>query len=184
VSIVGATMLFASTSARAQTCVIEYIGTELLGNAKFCASSELKPQGVGSYGPENLGGRTSETYSGAWCEGAKGNGIGQWVSVNIYVPVKTLWVENGYQKSNKTFTRNNRVRRAIIETASSGSFEVTLKDAMGRQHIYLPNWEKSGKVKLTILSVYSGSHYKDTCISLMWPDAEELRELEFQRMND
>lgn len=186
IPIIGATFAVTSTPVLAGNCVIEYIGTELLDYAKFCSSSELKSQGVGSYGPENLGGRDSNAESGTWCEGAKGDGISEWISVNIspQMPIKTLWIGNGYQKSKKAFTRNSRVKRALIETGNGNRFKVTLSDTRGVQNIYFPDWEDLGTIRLTILSVHPGSHYKDTCVSLLWPDAEEMRELEFQKMNE
>jgi hypothetical protein len=97
---------------------------------------------------------------------------------------------NGYQKENsslknsrKAYWRNARVRRVLIENNSGLRFTATLEDKMDAQKIRLPGWVEAGVLRLTILSVYPGSHYSDTCLTLMWPDLEEYREEQWKIEN-
>jgi len=125
----------------------------------------------------------------AWVEGVAGDGIGEVVivKVNTRRPVR-IWA--GYGKSETTFKNNNRpkkVRVYVLEGRHDwggsteladlftdirvvGKHEVILKDLNGYQPLNLPKHTISNKKAITfvaveILSVYSGTKYKDTCIS-------------------
>ena len=191
-ALAGSILLIGQESAAAKTCVQQSIQTELLDGAEYCASSHLKAQGAGHYNPGNASTMNARGGSGAWCEGAKGPGIGEWISVEIVpkIPVRTLMIVNGYQKvgaspkkSRRAFSRNGRIRDVLIEHNSGMPFEATFEDTMGEQEIRLPGWVEAGVIRLTILSVYPGSHYSDTCLTLMWPDLEEQREMEWKEQN-
>lgn len=185
-------LVTAGGPASAAICAKQMVSTEILDGAEFCASSALNSQGAGHYGPDNAGVIATPNGSGAWCEGVKGPGIGEWISVEIFPknPVRTLMVTNGYQKENssakksrKAYSRNGRIRRVLIENDSGLHFTSTLADTMDAQNIRLPGWVEAGRLRLTILSVYPGSHYSDTCLTLMWPDLEEYREEEWKKEN-
>ncbi len=175
--------LMAAAPAAAGDCKTLDMMTELIDGATYCASSVLAPEGGNRYDAARL-----SYWNGtgdAWCEGVKGPGIGEWVTVapRPKLPVRTVIIVNGYQKSTKTFADNNRARRIRIATENGTRVEATLADTRGEQRISLPGWERLGRVRVTILSVYPSKRYDDTCLTIVWPDIEEQRELEWQEMN-
>lgn len=180
---IAALLGLAVDTAAAKTCVTVPFGTELIDDGVFCASSHLAASGGNTYGPENL--FYAQGRETAWCEAADGAGIGQWVSVATRpkLPVRSVLIHNGYQKTRKSFADNNRVRRLRIETENGTRLETTLTDRFGPQRIRLPDWEELGRIRITILDVYKGAKYDDTCLSVVWPDIEEIREKEWQEMN-
>ncbi len=170
--------------ALAKTCVHKNIQTELIDGMGYCVSSVLPSQGAGTYGPENMVGNSPKS-SGAWCEGVHGDGKGEWIeqSFRPALPVRSIIVLNGYQKSNAAFSTNGRVRGVRITTSNGTVVETDLRDVQGEQIVRLPDWEDLSGVRLTILSTYPGSKYTDTCITHIWADIEEMRELEFKQDN-
>lgn len=182
-SLTALLILAATGATAAKTCVTVQFGTELIDDGIFCASSHLAASAGNTYGPANL--FYAQGRETAWCEAADGAGIGQWVSVSTRpkLPVRSVLIHNGYQKTRKSFAENNRVRRLRIETENGTRIETTLADRFGPQRIRLPDWEDLGRVTLTILDVYEGTKYDDTCLSVVWPDIEEIRQKEWQEMN-
>ncbi|MEZ5838949.1 MAG: hypothetical protein R3D02_00400 [Hyphomicrobiales bacterium] len=67
-------------------------------------------------------------------------------------------------------------------TANGTRLETTLADRRGEQRIALPRWERLGRIRVTILSVYPGRRHDDTCLTTVWPDIEEQRQLEWQQL--
>jgi len=88
-------------------------------SARLCASSVLSSQGGNSYGVSNL---LDGNASTAWVEGVKGHGTGQGFVVVFErpTPVTALRLLNGYNKSDRTFSRNSRVR-TLLATRSNGT---------------------------------------------------------------
>ena len=153
----------------------------------------------------------------AWVEGINGNGINEWVIIEVdgnYQNLDyddnilnkklslSLKINNGFCKNEKTFYNNNRVKKAKItiyevplrtgqhktyaleEPCIMYETEIILEDTMNQQnfsftcspkapflegHLYL-------YVQLTILDVYPGEKYQDTCISEMSATAEVIEE--------
>lgn len=135
---------------------------ETLGFAK--ASSILE---AAKYSPQKI---RDGDYATAWVEGDKGSGLNQWLEIfnqsnypdrNIY---KSLKIINGYAKSEATYKTNNRVRKALLEFSDGQKQIIELKDTMEPQIVTF-NESIIQSVKLTILDVYKGTKYNDTCIS-------------------
>lgn len=143
-------------------------------NVTYCVSSVLPPSGANSYGPENLvlGG----DGTAAWCEGVEGDGIGQRVSIEIDrgSAFGRLLIVNGYPKSARTFSRNARVRTMRVTTDTGVDRMVNLSDHGDMQPIALGRVAAHARVELTIVEVYPGSKYRDTCIGFLSPDFEEI----------
>ena len=124
-----------------------------------------------------------------WCEGAKGDGIGEilLVSVNTH---KDIFIWSGFGKSEKLFKANNRPRKIRLyffytiepaEAVQEGigfkdirlhkTEEVELDDKNGYQPLpYLMESFDEETVTATflaveILTVYKGTLFEDTCIS-------------------
>ncbi len=176
-------------------------------------SSKLIEQGY-NYAWESI---CDDDLTTAWVEGVKGNGINEWVIVDVdgnyqYLDYEdnilekklsiNLRLNNGFCKSERTFHNNNRVTKAKItiyevplrlgqhktyaleEPYIMYESEIILEDIMNQQefsfscspkasfsegHLYL-------YAQLTILDVYPGEKYQDTCISEMSATAEVIEE--------
>ncbi|MCP4229784.1 MAG: discoidin domain-containing protein, partial [bacterium] len=103
----------------------------------------------------------------AWAEGVDGSGVGE--SLIIYfgetIEVRDIGLIPGFAKAPMVYRGNNRVESARFEfsdgTTMTRSFnkkaEVTIFD--------LSNPVKADSVTITILGVYPGENWDDTCIS-------------------
>lgn len=106
----------------------------------------------------------------AWVEGDIGPGINSWIKINTQTlassksKLKGLIITNGYAKSNKSFYENNRIKKLKIEISDGQNKIVNLKDTMEDQILYF-NPSIINYVKLTILDIYKGSKFDDTCLS-------------------
>ncbi len=120
------------------------------------ASSTLKGKN-NRYGAGNL----LDGSSGSWCEGVKGDGIGEKITLLFRkeVTLTSLSLINGL-KSGKYFGKNNRVKGMKINGESH-----ILQDSPGPQKITLHRPVKTKKLVLEIESVYPGTKWKDTCIT-------------------
>jgi hypothetical protein len=120
-----------------------------------------------NYSPFNIydGDKTT-----AWVEGTQGEGINDWIIVypQSFWPEKNVFnairIVNGYAKSLDTFYTNHRVKKLFFEFSDGQSKYVELKDTFEPQVIYF-NEGVISYIKMTILEVYKGSKYDDTCIS-------------------
>lgn len=154
--------------ARAETC--DTFGPGQYYDAiHFCVSSELVGKDGRRYGPENL-----NRDGAAWCEGVRGDGIGQSITLRVDggSPFKRLWIANGYGKSDKAFRDNGRIARLKITTDTGLATTVRLIDQAGEQPIMLPREGPWRWVRLTIAEVYRGARYADTCVSAVSADFE------------
>lgn len=122
----------------------------------------------------------------AWCEGVKGEGIGELVAAPVDV-TKPVFVWGGLGASAKLYAANARpkkVRVWLLHTSNveagqtalglkdllvEARHEVELLDQNGYQPLPLPKLEKSPTgqyvVALEILAVFPGGKYGDTCVS-------------------
>jgi len=137
------------------------------GRGRVCASSMLRPQGSGKYDyrMRNL----TRNDGMAWVENAAGHGIGQWVLFDFGAErlVSRIVFRNGYGRTGKTFSSNNRIARALLETSTGKRYPIRLGDHARRQVYTLKNPEKMTWIRLTIRSVYQGRKYTDTALSYM-----------------
>jgi hypothetical protein len=119
-----------------------------------------------------------------WVEGAPGAGIGETV-ILVLTADQTARIMNGFQRSEHMFLANARPKeiRVSVLTASAMAFDVsvkysdlkvvtqvtqTLEDRMGYQDLKIkkaPAGSDTYFIGVTILSVYPGSEFQDTCIS-------------------
>lgn len=170
--IVTGTAVFGLPNASAAAEICYGWATELVRQAQHCVSSALGPQRGFNYGPDNL-----FTRRNAWCEGARGRGIGEWVAVRLDPPliVRTVYVVNGYVRTPETFASNGRVKQFAIETSNGLVMSASLKDRADEQVIQLPRPERMAWIKFTISDVYPGKRYADTCLSGLTVDIEEYQ---------
>jgi outer membrane protein assembly factor BamB len=119
------------------------------------------------YGAMNLIDKNSET---AWAEGANGYGIDEWVQVERdgLVDIRKILISNGYHKSQETYNNNGRLRRFRLEFSQDRYiyYEVDEDKADSKHvHITFDRPVSTDFIKLTILDVFKGSKYEDTCIT-------------------
>ncbi len=141
------------------------------GTMRLCVSSVLAPQAGYDYGPRQLMGTIEP--AAAWCEGAPGPGIGERITVHFKPAsrVSGISITNGYTRTEDTFRRNGRIKRARIETDRGTRTEVTLKDSPEPQKIAIPKTSALW-VRMTILEVYPGTRGSDTCVTEFSVDME------------
>lgn len=101
-----------------------------------------------------------------WVEGAKGNGIGESITVEYKNPVTGISILNGYTDINnmKLFKENSRLKEISIKDWDSGkTYNVKFEDKVYFNYIHFDSSTK--KITITIKDVYKGTKYTDTCVS-------------------
>lgn len=103
-----------------------------------------------------------------WVEGAKGNGINETISIEFNNPVYGFSILNGYVdvQNMKLFKENSRVKKLKVEDLTN-KLEYTMNFEDKVYFNYLELSKPSNSIKLTILEVYEGTKYQDTCISAL-----------------
>ena len=141
----------------------------LLHSEGYCATSVEAPGNGNNYEPGNLGFANSRT---AWCEGVGGDGVGETVVYRMdpAQSFSSISVENGYTKSQDIYDKNSRPRLVRLKGSDGQEWEAELTDSPATQTIRLPKRAALTWVSLTILSVYPGWKYQDTCLSYFRPD--------------
>ncbi len=137
------------------------------------ASSYLKEKSK-SYPIENL---TKISPDTPWVEGVKGWGIGE-SFVMLGGKTETsdhILIMNGYisAKNPHLYEENGRIKKIEVMGVKSGKKkEFIIKDTPHPQSVDINFLDKLEDVKITILDVYKGRKYQDTCINFMifWRD--------------
>jgi hypothetical protein len=125
------------------------------------ASSVLPPSRVATYGPGMV---TDGRWSTVWVEGAPGNGVGEWIELQLDSPVAIakVGVVNGYGKGPR-YLENARLREAELQFSDGTAKRIHLADSNDLQYFDLrPN--TTTVVRLTIVSVYPGTRWDDVAI--------------------
>lgn len=129
----------------------------------------------GRYGPANL---LDEDPGTLWAEGAKGTGAGEWVELSFppNTPVHAFLVTPGNPKSAKLYKANARPRKARLELklAEGRKLDYELdfpRDFPAGGAIFI-DYSRQFAVKsarLTVLTVWPGSRYRDLCLGSFVP---------------
>jgi hypothetical protein len=126
----------------------------------------------------NIDYRPDKAYDGdiktAWCVG--NSGVGEWIKFyfrpgppEIYNVLKgkrnlyRLGIINGLVASKKLYYQNNRIKKMSAEFDGDQKRIIEFKDGIFDYQDFIFNI-RSRWVKLTILEIYKGSKYNDTCI--------------------
>ena len=110
-------------------------------------------------------------YSIPWVEGKDDYGIGESISFVFEKEVSAFNIINGYVDpyNLSLFKNNSRVKKLKIENLTSGkSWFVDFEDKIYINRIISDSPSKS--YKITIMEVYEGRKYKDTCITAIFSD--------------
>lgn len=153
------------------------------------ASSTLAPQGKFNYSIKNICDDNPQT---AWVEGSPDYGIGEYFELKDWIPMGEgeIGILNGYQYNKSVWETNSRVKKFSVSLDGKEVFILELDDVMGVQRFYLPqkvydkiagtytettneqggysvssNNDGGGVLRFTIIEVYKGTKYKDTCIT-------------------
>jgi hypothetical protein len=139
------------------------------GNALLIkTSSSLKENGK-EYSGNNL---KYLFKTSPWVEGKEDAGIGEYIefdfSNTFMKKTDTIVMSNGFFSHNNPslYNRNNRVKRIRIEDINGNykqEFEVL--DTANLQTFKLKDFYS--KIRITILDIYPGTEYNDTCINYL-----------------
>lgn len=113
----------------------------------------------------------------AWIEGVSDDGIGQFIqfSSNNTFRVDKIDIINGFSKNQKTYMKNNRVKKVIIEFSDKSQQVYELEDNNMEYQTIDIGGINTNSVKVIIQEVYTnGRVYKDTCISEISVYGQEL----------
>lgn len=137
------------------------------------ASSHLIQKSM-NYKVENV---IDDNQSTAWIEGVSDDGIGQFIqfSSNNTFRVDKIDIINGFSKNQKTYMKNNRVKKVIIEFSDKSQQVYELEDNNMEYQTIDIGGINTNSVKVIIQEVYTnGRVYKDTCISEISVYGQEL----------
>ena len=137
------------------------------------ASSHLIQKSM-NYKVENV---IDDKPSTAWIEGVSDDGIGQFIqfSSNNTFRVDKIDIINGFSKNQKTYMKNNRVKKVIIEFSDKSQQVYELEDNNMEYQTIDIGGINTNSVKVIIQEVYTnGRVYKDTCISEISVYGQEL----------
>ncbi|MFP2926079.1 NADase-type glycan-binding domain-containing protein [Pyxidicoccus sp. 3LG] len=124
----------------------------------------------GRYGPANL---LDEDPGSIWAEGTKGTGAGEWVELSFPpdTPVHAFLVTPGNPKSAKLYKANARPRKAKLELklAEGRKLDYVLDfprdfPAGGAIYVHYRRQFAVKSARLTVLTVWPGSRYRDLCL--------------------
>lgn len=142
----------------------------LIEASSYLSQNDLRV--IANYHPNYV---IDNNLSTAWVEGASGTGIKERVYIWIDIPQNTtikIAIRNGFQKNEELFYKNNRVKDLQVTFWPRDHFDAeyvskiyTLEDKMGWQIIEFKNEKGCSFIDFTILSIYKGTTYDDTCIS-------------------
>lgn len=144
------------------------------GTDYYCASPVRQPQAGSRYDVDHL---FSNLSSEAWVEGQRGQGIGEWITIDFRElrSVKAVIIRNGYQKNADIFSRNGRVQKLRLVFSQGETQTLTLKDDMDLQKIAIDPAVSAWWVQFIIDDVYPGSRYADTAITKLFLTSEPVR---------
>ncbi|WP_370107841.1 NADase-type glycan-binding domain-containing protein [Bradyrhizobium yuanmingense] len=142
------------------------------GFETYCVSSMLKPQFGNSYGAANLFDASTGT---AWVEGASGNGVGEWITIEFETVrrVRSIHVQNGYQKSRDIFA--NRVRQIRVLFSGGESQTFVLDDKLSAQLLMLRPPVSAHWMQFIIDDVWAGNKYTDTAITKLLVNSDPVQ---------
>lgn len=134
----------------------------LTARGSVTASSVLEPKDA--YAAEQLFDSRREFV---WAEGTEGSGENQQLIFNVSKEkqISSLKIWNGYQRSEKHFSSNARIKSFEFGSKAGKKFTYTLEDKIGPQMVSLDEPVKGKDFEFTILEVYPGKVYQDLAVS-------------------
>lgn len=157
--------------------------------SSYIKSIEVSSQLEGNYSKANM---FDNNFKTAWVEGVSGNGIGEKIKIELNnYTLDAVCLINGYSKNSDTYTENNRIKKIKIEIEKvdyqdsnniiAETFDKEFEDLpfininlnnfyslTGTIDDYRLGYTKVLSITITILEVYKGTKYDDTCISELY----------------
>ena len=130
---------------------------------KVSASSELIGKKEGQYSPANAFDNNPNT---AWVEGSDGNGIGEWIEITFQKKqlIKEMEILNGYQKSKKTYSENNRMHSFSLYVDGRKTLIHNYQHEIGKYGKFRLN-QFAQKIRIQVDDIKKGTQYNDLSIS-------------------
>lgn len=134
----------------------------------YCASSVLKPIKANRYEPSMMFDGDRAT---AWVEGEKEDGVGETLTLHFGRQrlLSGFEIINGYDKDQRTWSSNSRVRELQATLSGGRTMAVTLADVRGASRVDLEEPIAAEWLELRIKDIYPGSKFHDTAISELYP---------------
>lgn len=134
------------------------------------ATSQLATQTYGDktyvYSPQKV---VDNDMSTCWSEGADDYGTGESITLSFdkVYEINEIRIWNGLCASEDLFYKNSRLREISIAFSDGQSIGFECSDGWNNSEnvIMLPSTVETSSITITIVSVYEGEKYKDTCIS-------------------
>lgn len=134
------------------------------GHCSYKDCTSFLKEGNKEYTTENL----SEIVIGSpWVEGVNGNGEGEGFTIDGNAPY--LLIINGFVSSKKPYLyeQNSRIKELEIIGSKSGKSKiVSFLDTPNPQTVDISFLDKEDDTIIRIESVYQGTKYQDTCITI------------------
>lgn len=134
-------------------------------NYQVTASSTLKPEGENRYEASLL----KDVYQkGAWSEGAKGPGIGEWLELEPAVakPLAAIGITPGFAKSPELFKANARPKKILVTLNKEHEFTAEIPDAAEYCRIPVSGYKKPvTSIRITFQDVWQGEKFEDLCVT-------------------
>ncbi len=111
-----------------------------------------------------------------WAEGEQGPGIGGYIDVEFERSSDKFYILNGYvdMTNRHLYKANNRLKTIKIDSEDPPFSTVTvIKDVVQFHEIVLP--QSTAKIHITIVDVYNGTKYDDTCITKLFLPQRDFR---------
>jgi len=134
------------------------------------ASSAL--QSTGSFNYEGKNAHDFDLRS-AWAVNNSNGGIGETLTIHMNLSktlgITTINFHNGYQKSERVWKNNSRVKTALLSVDGVPRFVLELADDMSLQEFDIGQLFATGQegvdLEFKILAIYPGATSSDLCIS-------------------
>ena len=130
------------------------------------ASSQLPNSKTNTYGADNIHDSDIRT---AWVEGKEDYGIGESISLRstgAHIEQISIW--NGYQKSPELYLQNSRPKSLKLYINDQPMYLLALEDSRAVQYFTIEGTKTIDgprRLRFEIVEVYPGSKWKDTAIS-------------------
>ena len=149
------------------------------GNYLVTASSSLKSNNSINYDPKAA---NDLSYKTAWVEGKKDEGFGEHIEYtfeNNSPRITDIVISNGYVKSIKAWTENNRIKKLKLYVNGTEFGMLNLLDTQDDQIFRLGTFGRNTDgsdlvMKFEIVEVYKGSKYNDTAITEIYFDGIDV----------
>ena len=143
---------------------IYFLPGQMEGYCKYKDCTSYLKEGRKEYTIDNL---SEIRIDSPWVEGVSGNGEGEGFTIEGNAPY--LLIVNGFISVKKPYLyeQNSRVKTILVTGSKSGNNKVLdVIDTPNPQTVDISFLEKDDDTIVRIDSVYEGSKYQDTCISL------------------